>query len=43
MMNKNEKTLIEKAQEQGIFLNNYNEGDYRTRCPDCSPHRKKNV
>ena len=41
MMNKNEKTLIEKAQEQGIFLNNYNEGDYRTRCPDCSPHRKK--
>ena len=40
-MNKNEKTLIEKAQEQGIFLNNYNEGDYRTRCPDCSPHRKK--
>ena len=40
-MNKNEKTLIEKAQEQGIFLNNYNEGDYRTRCPDCSPYRKK--
>ena len=41
MMNKNEKTLIEKAQEQGIFLNSYSQGDYRTRCPDCSPHRKK--
>ena len=41
MMNKNEKTMIEKAQEQGIHLNGYYEGDHRTRCPNCSPHRKK--
>ena len=41
MMNKNEKTLVEKAQEQGIHLNGYYEGDHRTRCPNCSPHRKK--
>ena len=40
-MNKNEKTMIEKAQEQGIHLNGYYEGDHRTRCPNCSPHRKK--
>ena len=40
MMN-NEKTIIEKAQEEGIFLNSYSEGDYRTRCPNCSPHRRK--
>mgnify|MGYP003636295203 FL=1 len=41
MMNKNEQSIIEKAQEQGIQLNGYHEGDHRTRCPNCSPYRKK--
>jgi len=40
MMN-NEKTLIEKAMDNGIFLNSYSIGDYRTRCPQCSPTRRK--
>jgi hypothetical protein len=36
-MNKhNEQTLIEKAQDQGIYLNSYSEGDYRVQCPECS-------
>ncbi len=37
----NEKTLIEKAMDNGIFLNSYSIGDYRTRCPQCSPTRRK--
>ena len=40
MMN-NEKTLIEKAMDNGIFLNSYSVGDYRTKCPQCSPTRRK--
>jgi twinkle protein len=41
MMN-NEKTLIEKAMDNGIFLNSYSVGEYRIRCPQCSPTRRKN-
>ena len=37
----NEKTLIEKAMDNGIFLNSYSVGDYRTKCPQCSPTRRK--
>jgi twinkle protein len=40
MMN-NEKTLIEKAMDNGIFLNSYSVGEYRTKCPQCSPTRRK--
>jgi twinkle protein len=41
-MNKhNEQTLIEKAQDQGIYLNSYSEGDYRVQCPECSLTRRK--
>ena len=40
MMN-NEKTMIELAQEQGIYLRGYTEGDHRTTCPICSRNRKK--
>ena len=40
MMN-NEKTMIELAQEEGIYLRGYSEGDHRTTCPNCSKHRKK--
>ena len=38
----NEKTLIEKAMDNGIFLNSYSVGEYRIRCPQCSPTRRKN-
>jgi twinkle protein len=41
MMN-NEKTLIEKAIDHSIILNSYSVGEYRTRCPQCSPTRRKN-
>ena len=40
-MMKNEKSLAEKAIDQGIHLNSYGVGDYRTRCPECSPTRRK--
>ena len=40
MMN-NEKTLIEKAIDHSIILNSYSVGEYRTRCPQCSPTRRK--
>jgi twinkle protein len=41
MMN-NEKTLIEKAIDHSIILNSYSVGEYRIRCPQCSPTRRKN-
>ena len=37
----NEKTLIEKAIDHSIILNSYSVGEYRTRCPQCSPTRRK--
>ena len=33
---------IEKANELGVYLRNYDIGEQRIRCPSCSPNRKKN-
>jgi len=34
------KPIYQKLEEQGITLRNYDEGQHKTTCPQCSPNRK---